>query len=175
MEVAVDDRRIVAGQLGRRALQPFQVVRRCPAGFPMVIETDPVSGDRVFTTPYWLTCPRISRHIGGMESQGLIGRLDAEVAGDPAARDSMAALHAEYAAARKEAIGEERLAELRRDQPRVADFLDRTGIGGVSDFTHIKCLHAHAAFHLVRGGHPVFEARPELLPAVADCRECAEA
>lgn len=168
-----DDREIVARQLGRRSLQPFHVVRRCPAGFPMVIQTDPVSGDRVFTTLYWLTCPKVSRQIGRWESEGWIGRIESEVAGNPAARDSMASLHAQYTAARQEAIGADRMAELRSDQPRVAAFLDRTGIAGVSDFTHIKCLHAHAAFHLAHGDHPVFNAHPEFLPDISDCRECA--
>lgn len=175
------DRDIVSKQLGRSVsrIQPFRVVRRCPAGFPAVIQCEPVptarqanAGSRVFTTLYWLTCPVMNRHLGRFESEGWIDRLEDVANRNRSVREILRRLNEEYAARRRRAVGPGILRRLKHDRPKMAESLARTGIGGVADPAHVKCLHAHAAFHLVRGGHPFFTAFPQMLADVSDCRYC---
>ena len=171
--------KVVAAQLARSRVQPFQVARRCPAGYPMVIECDPLptpsegrDPGRVFTTLYWLTCPELIRHVGGHESTGAIGRMENWVAQNPAARQALEAQHLRYSEERRRRIGAARLRALADDHPKLAASLAQTGIGGVSGGTHLKCLHAHAAYHLVQEDHPVFLTHPELLTDISECRRC---
>ncbi len=89
-------------------------------------------------------------------------------------QETLRDLHGEYAWRRRRAVGGARLSRLKRTRPKLADSLERTGIGGVSDPTHVKCLHAHAAFHLVQGNHPLFLSFPQLLKDVSDCRSCEQ-
>ena len=178
-----DDSSIVSRQLSRRRIRPFRPIRRCPAGYPIVIETTPVSNFQtsggvepkpagIFTTLYWLTCPRLIRHISRLESAGWIKRVESEVSSSPEIRQPLMELHEEYIRRRRRMIGADRMRRLRRSRPAVAQTLDRAGIAGVADFSHIKCLHAHAAFHLVCGSHPVIQSHPEFLTDLADCRDC---
>lgn len=183
--LAVQDLQIVRRQLGRKSLQPFEVELRCPSGYPMVIECQPVTQDEtpaeespahprsaVFTTLYWLTCPQMIRHLSRYESSGWIQRLEGMASQDPSVTETMRALHAEYAARRRRVLGDPGLARLKETRPTLAESLETTGIGGVADPAHVKCLHAHAAYHLVRGGHPLFAANPELMKDVTACRDC---
>lgn len=151
----------------------------------MAIQSDPVSNQnpqdapaparaphRVFTTLYWLTCPMQIDHLSRCESAGWIQRLEDTVQKNINARERMNDLHGEYAFRRRRAVGAGRLAELRRNRPHLANSLEQTGIAGVKDTAHIKCLHAHAAYHLVQGDHPLFVSFPELLKDPAGCRDC---
>ena len=141
----------------------------------MVIQSNPVSRDptpRVFTTLYWLTCPSLIRHLSRYESEGWVRRVEDVYRQSAEVRENLSDLHGEYAFRRRRAVGSIRMSQLSKRRPKLAETLSRTGIAGVSDTSHVKCLHAHAAFHLVRGGHPLFETFPELLKDVADCRDC---
>lgn len=153
----------------------------------MVIQCDPVSEDAspvlaaesrrqppVFTTLYWLTCPAINRHLGRYESEGWVRKVEEAAKRDVAMQETLHDLHGEYAWRRRRAVGGERLGRLKRARPKLAESLERTGIAGVSDPAHVKCLHAHAAFHLVQGGHPLFLSFPQLLKDVSDCRSCEQ-
>jgi len=106
------------------------------------------------------------------ESAGWIGRLKSMAGKVDAARQRLTDLHATYARRRRAAVGRIRLACLRLTRPHLARSLEKTGIGGVADPSNIKCLHAHAAYHLVEGNHPFFTTFPDLIEPLSDCRLC---
>ena len=103
-------------------------------------ENFPIIDGRPFPTLYWLTCVRACRAIGGLESTGRMIEVNERLAADPG-----------FAA---------RLAEAERDYVARRDHLhhleDAGGVGG-SRSDRVKCLHAHYAHHLARGGNPVGE------------------
>lgn len=124
------------------------------------------------TTLYWLTCPMLVRHVSRFESGGWIRRLEQAVSENADWKEKIVDLHGEYAFRRRRAVGFSKMEKIRRSMPNVASSIEKTGIGGVGDTAHLKCLHAHAAYHLVRGGHPLFESFPELLTDMDHCGEC---
>jgi len=118
----------------------------------------------VFPTLFWLSCPFLVTAVGRLESGGAVKRFEARLATDPD-------LAARYAAAH-EAYRRERLSLLSREE---REFLSRvgaggrleTGIAGLGSPHRVKCLHAHLAHFLARGGNPIGEAVAAELPALA--------
>jgi uncharacterized protein len=142
----VDDREIVARQLGRRPRALRRVVVRCPFGRPAVTEQRPFDDDgHPFPTQYYVTCPALVAAISRLEAAGGVERFTRAAHEDP-----------ELAASLTRADAEQR--ELRPE-------LD-AGIGGATRGGSLKCLHAHAAFALARPGYVLGERILAELPAL---------
>ena len=113
-----EDRRIVAGQLGREPA-PFRVAARCPAGLPSVIENE---RRREMPTTFWVTCPSLAAAISRIEAVGGVRQAQAEIGAE-----IVEGVHAEH---------------LRRYGSRVA------GVGAGGEPGRVKCLHAFTALEL---------------------------
>lgn len=142
----MDDRAVVEAQLGRPPRAFRRVVVRCPYGLPAVTEQDPVDGDgSPFPTTYWLTCPQLVAAIARVEAAGGVERWSRLAAADEELTASLERATADQRHVRRELAGESgagaRAAQL------------ELGIGGSSSPSHLKCLHAHAAFALARPGY----------------------
>ncbi len=151
------DEEVVARQIGRRPRGMVRVEARCAYGYPTVVAVDPLvprrggkEGLEPFPTRFWLTCPILVEQISRLEASGLVGRLEGEVAQDPVLAARVQRDHARYAEERHGALDPEGLktAALEGAEGVLRD----SGIGGVRDLRHMKCLHAHYAFHLARKG-----------------------
>ena len=129
----MDDKAVVARQLGRVPRAFRGVARRCPFGRPAVTEQSPYDDrGQPFPTTYWLTCPYLVAAISRVEASGGVERWTRAVNDDPALGAS--------------------LARASDDQRRLRPELD-SGIGGTTRGGSLKCLHAHAAFALARPGY----------------------
>ena len=129
----VDDRAVVAEQIGREPRAFRRVVVRCPFGYPAVTEQAPYdeNGDP-FPTTYWLTCRHLVAAVSRLEAAGGVERWSEAVRAD---RELAASLD-----------------RANEDQRRIRPELD-LGIGGSSRGGSLKCLHAHVAFALARPGY----------------------
>lgn len=124
--------------LGRRPQGAFEVVVRHADGSPLVIVNAPLLDDGTpMPTRYWLVGEPERTRVSRLESEGGVGRAEAEV--EPAA---LAAAHARYAAERDAAL------PAGHEGPRPSG-----GVGGTR--RGVKCLHAHYAWHLAGGDDPV--------------------
>jgi uncharacterized protein len=134
---ALDERKIVERQLGRKPRAFRRVAVRCPYGRPAVTEQDPFddSGEP-FPTTFWLTCPHLVAAVARLEAGGGVERFGRLAAEEP-----------ELAASVEEAHEEQR--RLRPELPG--------GVGGQTRTVGLKCLHAHAAFALARPGYALGE------------------
>jgi hypothetical protein len=142
----VDDREIIARQLGRRPRALQRVAVRCPFGRPAVTEQRPFDDDgRPFPTQYYVTCPALVAAISRLEAAGGVERFTRAAREDPQLAASLAQADAEQRALRPE--------------------LD-AGIGGATRGGSLKCLHAHAAFALARPGYVLGERILAELPAL---------
>src|SRR5262245_29920305 len=105
----MDDRSLVARQLGRTPRAFRRVVVRCPHGLPAVTEHDPydASGEP-FPTTYYLTCRHLVAAVSRLESAGGVERWSEAVAGDPELGASLRAATEEQAQVRLELAGERR-------------------------------------------------------------------
>jgi hypothetical protein len=138
----VDDRELVARQLGRRPRALRRVAVRCPWGRPAVTEQAPFDErGEPFPTTYYLTCPQLVAAIARLEAAGGVERWTRAARGDEELAASLARADDEQRALRRE------LAD-----GREGPGLD-LGIGGSSRGGSLKCLHAHAAFALARPGY----------------------
>jgi hypothetical protein len=139
----MDDRDVVARQIGREPRALLRVVVRCPLGYPAVTEQAPYDEDGTpFPTTYYLTCRHLVAAVSRLEAAGGVERWSEAARSDPELAASL-----------------ERATE---DQPRIRRALagegpwpDRgasleLGIGGSSRSGSLKCLHAHVAYALVR-------------------------
>lgn len=149
--ISIDDFKIVTTQLGRKPIGVLEVMVRDHAGAPAVIKVDPLADGKPFPSLYWLTGPKLHKAIADIESTAWIKNLENVVF-----------------------PGEEKLmARLKRDNENYRDLrwqlfqslhstselsegylkvIRDTGIGGIQNFSRVRCLHMHYAYHLVHGG-----------------------
>ena len=164
----MDDRAIVAGQLGRSPRAFGRVAARCPYGLPAVTEQRPydASGEP-FPTTYYLTCPHLVAAIARVEAAGGVERWSRVVAEDDALAASLAAATEEQRRIRRELAGDERGV----DDGASRDF----GIGGSRTPEQLKCLHAHVAYARAQPGYElgerIFDELPEPWPEHHCCSE----
>jgi hypothetical protein len=146
----MDDRAIVARQLGREPRAFGRVVVRCPHGLPAVTEQSPYDahGDP-FPTTYYITCPHLVAAIARLEAAGGVELWSQAVADDPALGESLVRATEEQRRVRHALAGEKRGS----NGGAVLDL----GIGGSRSPEHLKCLHAHVAFALARPGYALGE------------------
>lgn len=159
--VTLEDKRIIAAQLGRTARGLLRVERRCPYGYPQVILVYPLIEGKPFPTTFWLTCPFLAEEIDHLEEAGWIKRMETFLREDTRLNARLQRAHRVYI--------EERLNLLSTEDRRFLDhsgmsasLLDK-GIGGIGDFSRIKCLHLHVAHALARE-NPIGEIILKELP-----------
>lgn len=142
----MDDRAVVARQLGRQPRAFRRVAVRCPFGLPAVTEQMPYDARGApFPTTYYLTCPHLAAAIARLEAGGGVERWSAAATADDGLTDSLVAATEEQRRVRRELAGGER----GTDAGASLDF----GIGGSRSPRHLKCLHAHVAYALARPGY----------------------
>lgn len=147
MAITEEQRSRVAQLLGRepRGLKAIPVLS--DQGQPMVIRVAPLVDDKPFPTLFWLVDPDLSYRIDGEEATGLIARLQQQIDDDPQLQEQMAADHSRYIQLRRAFMSDterERVESL-----GFTDVFEHKGIGGIADFTRIRCLHTWYAAHLV--------------------------
>jgi uncharacterized protein len=162
----MDDRDVVARQIGREPRAFLRVVVRCPYGRPAVTEQAPYdeAGDP-FPTTYYLTCRHLVAAVSRLEAAGGVERWSEAARSDPRLAASLEQATADQRAIRRALAGE-------GPWPDDGASLD-LGIGGSSGGGSLKCLHAHAAYALARPEHELgrrilAELEP-LWPAVRCC------
>jgi uncharacterized protein len=146
----MDDRDVVARQLGRSPRAFGSVVVRCPFGLPAVTEQMPYDPDgEPFPTTYYVTCPHLVAAIARLEAAGGVERWSAAAADDPVLRAALERATAEQRAVRRELAADQ--------QGSDGGASLELGIGGSRSPGHLKCLHAHVGYALARPGYELGE------------------
>lgn len=117
------------------------------AGAPMVIRVASLVDEKPFPTLYWLIDPHLNLKIDRAEASGLIAQFQAVIDNDPTLQDAMVADHTRHIAHRASFISDAERSML-EDRGQWAALAER-GIGGIADFSRIRCLHTWYAAHLV--------------------------
>ncbi|MFB9886161.1 DUF501 domain-containing protein [Balneatrix alpica] len=138
-------------QLGRppRSLDAMGAVSA--SGIPLVVRMRPLMEGKPFPTLYWLTSRDLFKAISTIEAQGYIKQLEARVEDDSTFRQALWDSHADYAAQRLHYMNAEDKAQLQALDKLEA--INKLGVGGIADWSRIRCLHTHYAHHLC--GHNV--------------------
>lgn len=164
----MDDRAIVARQLGRRPRAFGRVAVRCPFGLPAVTEQTPYdSRGEPFPTTYYATCKHLVAAIARLEAVGGVERWSAAAEADADLGESLARSTDEQRRIRRRLAGDTRGSD--------GGASLELGIGGSRSPEHLKCLHAHVAFALANPGYELGERIlaevAEPWPAVRCCSE----
>jgi hypothetical protein len=142
----VDDRAVVARQLGREPRAFRRVVVTCPFGLPAVTEQEPYdAAGEPFPTTYYLTCLHLVAAVSRIEAAGGVERWSRAAAEDPTLAASLERANADQRDVRRV------LASGRSGTDGGASLA--LGVGGAGRHGSLKCLHAHAAYALARPGY----------------------
>jgi hypothetical protein len=137
----------VAALLGRRprGLEAIAVARE--DGSPMVIRVCSLVDEKPFPTLFWLVDPELCYAIDRAEAAGLIKRLQAVIDDDPDLQAAMRQDNRAHIALREKFMED----EVRQNLEKLGfgNVLGAKGIGGIGDFSRIRCLHTWYAAHLV--------------------------
>ena len=139
----MDDREVVAVQIGRPPRSRVPVTARCHLGMPVVIDVPPILDDGTpFPTMHWLTCPLATIRISRIESAGGVRVADELIRTDPEVRAAFGAAMQRYAQARTSLL------------PQGWDGPAPTG-GVAGSSGGVKCLHAQYADSASGNDNPI--------------------
>lgn len=158
----LNDRQVVAAQIGRSPRGQFDTSVRCSYGYPQVIRVHPVLQGKPFPTLFWLTCPFLSKEVDHLEAAGWVKRLETRLNEASDLRFAVHEAHQRYIRQRARLLSAEEKATLETDGTMVG--LSGRGIGGISDWDRLKCLHLHVA-HELADENPIGKMVLELLSA----------
>src|SRR5262245_8448866 len=103
----MDDRAVVAQQIGRQPRAFRRVAVRCPFGRPAVTEQAPVDDSgRPFPTTYYLTCPHLVAAVSRLEAAGGVERWSAAATADAQLAQSRADANEDQRRVRRELAGD---------------------------------------------------------------------
>lgn len=127
--------------LGKKPDNCLRVIR--DSHRPVVLLSDPLSKGLPFPTLFWLAGTIEKKLVSEVEAVGTIKELEA----DPEVQELVKKDHELYRDLRIK-LYEMNHSPLTKEDKFYKSIYE-TGIGGVQDFTRIRCLHMHTAFHLV--------------------------
>ena len=138
---------LVTERLGRapRGLRGVAVVDE--SGAPMVIRVASLVDGKPFPTLFWLIDPELSLRIDREEAGGRIATIQAMVDDSASLREALEEDHRKHIALRASFLNDAEKAQL-RSQGQWSALAER-GVGGIANFTRIRCLHTWYAAHLV--------------------------
>lgn len=146
------DRHVVEGQIGRPPRAMAGVAARCAYGLPAVTHQAPIDdAGHPFPTAFYLTCPHLVKQVDRLEAAGGVRRYEELLEADPELRSATERAHDRHGQ------------------------VDGRGsnIAASGDRSRIKCLHAHAAFALAAGDHPLGDrVLAEAAPRWCDDARC---
>ncbi|MGB1141615.1 MAG: DUF501 domain-containing protein [Halioglobus sp.] len=147
MPVSPEQTAQVASLLGREPRGLEAVAVSASDGAPMVIRVSALVDGKPFPTLFWLVDSALCYRIDQAEAAGLIAQFQSRVDADPGLQDAMREDHLAYIRLRDEYMsGEVRQALAASGYEGV---LARRGVGGIADFSRIRCLHTWYGAHLV--------------------------
>lgn len=153
---APDERQlaIITQQLGRAPRGIEAVVATDQHGTPLALRMAPIVDGKPFPTLYWLCSDVLKIEISRVEAVGVIKSLEQRLQDEPDFLERYQQSHRDYVAARWSFMSDAQREEVAR--LGYTDVLTERGIGGISNWQQIRCLHTQYAHHL--GGHNVIGA-----------------
>jgi hypothetical protein len=137
----------VAVLLGRQPRGLEDVAVAGENGQPMVIRVAALVDDKPFPTLFWLIDPSLCYRIDQAEAAGQINIFQQRINADTALQNSMREDHLSYINLREKFMSP--LIRRRLGELGYQAVLDKKGIGGIADFSRIRCLHTWYGAHLV--------------------------
>ncbi len=150
MTISNEDLEIITQQLGRVPEGVQEIPIRGKDGRPVVIRVRSMVRGKPFPNLYWLTDPILKKEIDKLEASGIIKNLENVILKeDESFKDQLIQDHKNYIKLRLIHMKDEE--DVENIKPEYLEALKSKGIGGLSDYTRVRCLHMHYAHYLVSG------------------------
>lgn len=145
---APDERQlaIIAQQLGRAPRGIEAVAATDGEGTPLVLRMAPIIDGKPFPTLYWLCSDVLKVEISHIEASGVIKALEQRLQEEPEFLEAYQQSHRDYVTARWDAMSDAQREEVTR--LGYTKVMTERGIGGISNWHQIRCLHTQYAHHL---------------------------
>jgi hypothetical protein len=137
----------VAALLGRQPRGLEDIAVAGPTGEPQVIRVASLVEDKPFPTLFWLVDPALCYRIDQLEASGLIAQFQQRIDADPELRRGLREDHRAHITLREGFMSP--AVRQRLEMLNFSEALADRGIGGIANFTRIRCLHTWYGAHLV--------------------------
>jgi hypothetical protein len=146
-ELSEQDINYIEQALGRLPRGVIAVSCRDPEGNPAALKMHCVVDKTPFPTHFWLCHPLLIEKVNFLESQRLVKPLELIIEQTPALEKAFFEDQRRYQEIRNECLTSEGRQFL--EEIGILDkFLHQRGIGGIEDFSKIRCFHMQVA-HLI--------------------------
>lgn len=150
MNLTSEQLKIIHSQLGREPRGIVRIAVQSKSCIPQVLQMRSLMDDAPFPTLYWLCSKKLCKAIGQIEGQGVLKLLELRLQQDAAFLKAYLADQKRYVARRWELM-------LPSDKQRIeklgfTTLFHKYGIGGITAWDKIRCLHMQYAYHLAEGG-----------------------
>ena len=140
---------IIRQQLGREPKGLAGIAVASDQGVPLVLQMDALVDDKPFPTLFWLSSKDIYQAIAEIETAGTVKLLEKELAENEDLRAQHIADQQRYVDLRWSTVTQAQQARI--EQLGFSSLYTQYGIGGISQWDKIRCLHMQYAFHLAPG------------------------
>lgn len=149
MSVSEQQLAVIAEQIGREPKGLIRVAVANSEGVPLVLQMRSLLDDVPFPTLYWLSSKDLCKAIGRIEGKGWVKEVESRLQADADLRETYLQNQKDYVARRWELM-------LPEDKARIevlgfTEMFARYGIGGISQWDKVRCLHMQYAHHLAEG------------------------
>ena len=146
-ELTAEDINYIEETLGRVPRGILAVSSRSPDGLPVALKMKCVVDKAPFPTHFWLCHALLIEKINVLESHRLVKPMEEMIEKDQTLANEFLADQRRYQQIRNACLTEDDIAHL--SSIKILDqFKDKRGIGGIENFSKIRCLHMQMA-HLV--------------------------
>jgi len=137
---------IINQQLGRTPRGIIKIAHQTDKQIPTVLQTRSLVADKPFPTMYWLCSKDLHKAINKIETNGWTKHIEQRIMEDEELRETFYKNHQQYVKARWEAMLPED--KFRLEELGFIKLFDQYGIGGITNWTKVRCLHMQYAHHL---------------------------
>ena len=141
------DYQAVERSLGRPPRGLISVPVRSKLGEPTVIQVASLVDKKPFPTLFWLVDSTLNYAIDQLEASGFIASMQEDINTSSELRQAMIKDHRDHIALRRTLMPQALSAQV--DALGFASVFEHRGIGGIENFSRIRCLHTYYAAHLV--------------------------
>lgn len=137
---------IINQQLGRTPRGIIKIAHQMENQIPTVLQTRSLVADKPFPTMYWLCSKDLHKAINKIETNGWTKHIEQRIMEEDDLRETFYKNHQQYVKARWDAMLPEDRARL--EELGYIKLFDQYGIGGITNWTKVRCLHMQYAHHL---------------------------
>ncbi len=146
--ISEDEKQVVAKQIGRWPKGIREVSFKDSKGMPLVVRVSSIIEGKPSPNMYWLTDKKLCKVIDHIEAKGIIKELENNIIpSSPELLSSLKSEHYHYIQKRWDYFCKEYDTDL--ISTTYCETLKTKGIGGLSKFNRVRCLHMHYAHHLI--------------------------